>query len=329
MPLQNARVKSDIRLKAAIPTLQAILDQGAAQIMVASHMGRPKEGMFDPAFSLQPVAQRLSELLHHPVELYSDWVTHPERLPQASDHIIMLENVRFNQGELENDTKLAQQIASLCDVFVMDAFAAVHRAHASTCGVARFAPIACAGPLLSRELEALAAALQDPTPPLLAIVGGAKVSSKLGALEYLISKIDQLVVGGGMANTFLAASGMPVGKSLYEQDLVTEAKRLLMHAEQHGAQIPLPTDVVVATEMSDTARATIKPTKEVQSNEMILDIGPKTVATYADIIARAGTVIWNGPVGVFECAPFAKGTMEVANAIAKSQAFSMAVVVIR
>ena len=206
----------------------------------------------------------------------------------------------------------------------MDAFAAVHRAHASTCGVARFAPIACAGPLLSRELEALAAALQDPTPPLLAIVGGAKVSSKLGALEYLISKIDQLVVGGGMANTFLAASGMPVGKSLYEQDLVTEAKRLLMHAEQHGAQIPLPTDVVVATEMSDTARATIKPTKEVQSNEMILDIGPKTVATYADIIARAGTVIWNGPVGVFECAPFAKGTMEVANAIAKSQAFSMA-----
>lgn len=324
VPIRDGQVQSDLRLQAAIPSLQQILAQQPAQVMILSHLGRPQEGQFEEAFSLQLVAQRLSELLHHPVELYRDWLTHPERLTAANDHIMLLENVRFNTGELTNDVTLSQQMAALCDVFIMDAFATVHRAHASTCGVAKFAPIACAGPLLARELEALASALQDPKPPLLAIVGGAKVSSKLGVLTHLLNKVDQLIIGGGMANTFLAATGKPVGRSLCEMDLLSDAKRLLLQAEQSGTTILLPTDVVVAAEVSDSAIPTTKMADAVTDVDMILDIGPQTIQCYANHIAKAGTVVWNGPVGVFECAPFAAGTLAIAQAVAESSAFSMA-----
>lgn len=324
VPIRDGKIQSDLRLQAAIPSLQHILAQKPAQVIIMSHLGRPQEGVFDEALSLQPVAQRLSELLKHPVELYRDWITHPQQLAQNNNHIMLLENVRFNPGELANDVALSQQMAALCDVFVMDAFATVHRAHASTYGVAKFVPIACAGPLLTGELEALASALQKPKPPLLAIVGGAKVSSKLGVLTHLLTKVDQLIIGGGMANTFLAAKGKPVGHSLCENDLLADAKRLLLQAEQHGTTILLPTDVVVATEISETAVPTTKMTNAVSEPELILDIGPQTIQRYIDCIQQAGTIIWNGPVGVFECKPFASGTLAIAQAVADAPAFSMA-----
>ena len=292
-----------------------------APVMVASHLGRPEEGVFDPAASLAPVAQWLSQALDMPVPLKRDWLDGVDVEP---GQVVLLENVRFNVGEKANDDALARKMAALCDVFVMDAFGTAHRAQASTHGVARHAPVAVAGPLLAAELDALAKAMQAPARPLLAIVGGAKVSTKLELLSTLVSKVDMLIVGGGIANTFLAASGLLVGKSLYEQDLVPAARRILAEARERGVEIPLPTDVAVATRFSAEAKAVIKAAKSVSAEEMILDIGPATALRYGELIKRAGTVVWNGPVGVFEFPAFGQGTEAVATAIAASSAFSIA-----
>ncbi|MGB5132272.1 MAG: phosphoglycerate kinase [Steroidobacteraceae bacterium] len=320
VPVADGQVTSDARIRAALPTLRLALGQGA-RVLVMSHLGRPKEGVKDPALGLAPVAARLSELLGKPVRLAGDWLDGVEAAP---GEIVLLENVRFNKGEKADDEALARRMAALCDVFVMDAFGTAHRAEASTHGVARFAPVACAGPLLVNELEALERALHEPARPLVAVVGGSKVSTKLTVLENLIEKVDQLVVGGGIANTFLAAEGMPVGKSLHEPEMLDVARRLLARSRERGVDIPIPVDVVVAREMSATAAADVKPVSEVGNDEMILDIGPDTAARIAAIVMRAGTVIWNGPLGVFEFDQFGEGTKVLAQAIARSRAFSLA-----
>lgn len=317
---EDGGIAASQRLEAALPTLRAACDAGA-RVMVASHLGRPEEGVFDPAASLAPVAQWLSQALDMPVPLKRDWLDGVDVEP---GQVVLLENVRFNVGEKANDDALARKMAALCDVFVMDAFGTAHRAQASTHGVARHAPVAVAGPLLAAELDALAKAMQAPARPLLAIVGGAKVSTKLELLSTLVSKVDMLIVGGGIANTFLAASGLLVGKSLYEQDLVPAARRILAEARERGVEIPLPTDVAVATQFSAEAKAVIKAAKSVSAEEMILDIGPATALRYGELIKRAGTVVWNGPVGVFEFPAFGQGTEAVATAIAASTAFSIA-----
>ena len=320
VPVENGRVTSDQRIVASIPTLKMALKKGAA-VMVMSHLGRPKEGQWSEADSLAPVATRLSELLGIDVPLLRDWV---DGVTVQPGQLVLLENCRMNVGEAKDDEALSRKYAALCDVFVMDAFGTAHRAQASTHGVIRFAHTACAGPLLSAELDALAKALEHPARPLLAIVAGSKVSTKLELLASLINKVDQLIVGGGIANTFLAASGYPVGKSLYEPDLVDTAKQIMAAAKARGAEIPLPVDVVVAPEFNANAPATVKPVAEVGATDLILDIGPETAKAYAARILQVGTVVWNGPVGVFEFDAFGHGTEALAKAIAASNAFSIA-----
>ncbi|MGA9574782.1 MAG: phosphoglycerate kinase [Lysobacterales bacterium] len=320
VPLDAGRVTSDARLKAALPTIQMALKNGAAVILL-SHLGRPVEGQYKEDFSLAPVASHLAGLLDRPVRLQKDWLGGFEIKP---GEVVLCENVRFNSGEKANDEALAKTMASLCDIFVMDAFGTAHRAQASTEGVIRFAPSACAGPLLSRELFELDKAMTSPARPMLAIVGGSKVSTKVTVLESLMSVVDELIVGGGIANTFIAASGYDVGKSLYEPDLIHEAQRLIRMAHKKGGEIPIPKDVVVATSFSPDAKAIIRSVGDVQEHEMILDIGPVTAAKYAAMIQNAGTVIWNGPVGVFEFKEFAAGTRAIADAIEISAAFSLA-----
>ena len=320
VPIDNGRVTSDARIQMALPGIRQALEGGAG-VAILSHLGRPTEGQFDEASSLAPVAARLEELLGRDVRLEREWLTGFDLAP---GDLVLCENVRFNVGEKANDDGLARQMAEHCDVFVMDAFGTAHRAQASTQGIARFAPIACAGPLLDRELSVLGKALQDPDRPLLAIVGGAKVSTKLTVLDSLLEKVDQLIVGGGIANTFIAASGHEVGKSLMEPDLIEEAQRLIRKAHERGGSIPIPLDVVVASEFSTSAEPRVRDIADVQADEMILDIGPLTAAEYSEIIAGAGTIIWNGPVGVFEFEAFASGTRSVSEAIARSGGFSIA-----
>ena len=320
VPLSGGAITNDARIRAALPTLRTALDRGAA-VIVVSHLGRPREGVPDPAYSLAPIADALSAALGVPVPLAGG----PEQLdPPAPGQCAMLENIRFQPGETANDESLGRRLAALCDVFVMDAFAAAHRAHASTHAVARFAPVACAGPLLEAELRALRRILEEPRPPLVAIVGGAKVSTKLRVLERLGLGVDQLIVGGGIANTFLAAAGRPVGRSLHEAELVPVAADLLARAAERGRSIPLPTDVVVARECSATAMTRVVRSDAVEDDEMILDIGPESRAHLADLLHDAGTILWNGPVGVFELAPFSAGTRALARAVAESSAFSVA-----
>jgi len=320
VPVKNGVVTSDLRIQASVPTIEIALAAGAA-VMLLSHLGRPVEGQYDEASSLRPVADQLAKLLGKPVRLEKDWL---EGITIAPGEVVLCENVRFNNGEEKNSDVLGQKMAALCDIFVMDAFGTAHRAQASTHSVAKFAPIACAGPLLASELDALGKALETPAKPLLAIVGGSKVSTKLTVLESLSEKVDKLIVGGGIANTFIAAAGFPVGKSLYEADLIPEAQRLIAAAKKTGSDIPIPVDVVCAKEFSDTAIATIKNVADVEDDDLILDIGPDTAKLYAELIKSAGTIVWNGPVGVFEIEQFSHGTQTLATAIAESNAFSIA-----
>lgn len=320
VPIENGRVTSDQRIVASLPSLKAALDAGAA-VMVLSHLGRPKEGQWSEQDSLQPVAERLSQLLGREVPLLRDYL---DGVDIAPGQIVLLENCRMNVGEGKDDPALARRYSDLCDVFVMDAFGTAHRAQASTHGAIQQARQAAGGPLLMAELDALAKALQQPARPLVAIVAGSKVSSKLALLSSLVVKVDQLIVGGGISNTFLAAQGHQVGKSLMESDLIDTARHILADAKARGADIPLPTDVMVAPEFGPNAPATCKPVEQVGEGEMILDIGPQTAQRYAQLIAKADTVVWNGPVGVFEFDAFGKGTEAVARAIAQSSAFSIA-----
>ncbi len=320
VPIENGRITSEQRITASLPTLKRALEQGAA-VMVTSHLGRPKEGVWSEAESLAPVAQRLSELLGREVPLVRDWVDGVDVQP---GQLVLLENCRMNVGEGKDDEALSKKYAALCDVFVMDAFGTAHRAQASTHGVIRFAPVAAGGPLLMAELDALAQALDAPAKPLLAIVAGSKVSTKLELLANLVGKVDQLIVGGGIANTFIAAAGYNVGKSLYEPDLLDTAKKIVADAKARGADIPLPVDVVTAKQFLPDAAAEVKAVDAVAEDDLILDIGPQTAAQYAQLIEKAGTVVWNGPVGVFEFEAFSKGTEALARAIASSPAFSIA-----
>jgi phosphoglycerate kinase len=320
VPVEDGVVTSDARIRAALPTLRQALEQGA-RVIVLSHLGRPEEGKPEAQYSLAPVAARLSELLGKPVPLVRDWLGGVECAPGSA---VLCENVRFNVGEKKDQEALARRMAALCDVFVMDAFATAHRAEASTHGVARFAPLACAGPLLVAELEALERALAHPAHPTVAIVAGSKVSTKLTVLEALLEKVDKLIVGGGIANTFLAARGVQVGRSLYERDMLDMAAKLLTRAAERGAEIPLPVDVVVARERAATAHADVRSVDRVATDEMILDIGPDTAEEFCKLLESAATIIWNGPVGVFEFDQFGEGTRAIANAIARSKAFSLA-----
>ena len=316
VPLDDSgQVSDDTRIRASLPGIRRALEQGAA-VMVTSHLGRPKEGELRPEDSLAPVAKRLAELLNRQVSVVKDWV---DGVAVRPGELVMLENCRVNKGEKKDDETLARKIAALCDVYVNDAFGTAHRAEATTHGAARFAPIACAGPLMASELDALGKALAKPARPLMAIVAGSKVSTKLTILGALAAKVDQLIVGGGIANTFLLAAGLPIGKSLAEPDLVAEAKKIM-----HATKVPLPVDVVVATELAATAKATVKAAKDVAADDMILDIGPKSAAALAAALGQAGTIVWNGPLGVFEIEQFAKGTETIARAIAASKAYSIA-----
>ncbi|MCP4982632.1 MAG: phosphoglycerate kinase [Gammaproteobacteria bacterium] len=321
VPLKDGSVTSDQRIKASLPAIRHCVNAGA-RLMIMSHLGRPEEGKPDEQFSLQPVASYLGNALGKEVRLVSDYL---EQAPLMSDgDVILLENVRFNPGEKADDDTLSRQYAALCDIYVMDAFGTAHRAQASTHGVGRFAPVSCAGPLLAAELEALGKALHEPASPMVAIVGGSKVSSKLTVLDALSEIVDQLIPGGGIANTFIAAAGYNVGKSLVEEDLIAEAKRLMHQARARGGEIPVPTDVVCGKEFSESARAEVKLVGEVEDDDMIFDIGPQTAARFAEIMHQAATIVWNGPVGVFEFDQFGEGTRVLARAIADSSAFSIA-----
>jgi phosphoglycerate kinase len=320
VPIQAGAVSSDARIRAALPTIQAAL-AAKARVLLMSHLGRPEEGRYAEEFSLAPVAKRLAQLLGVPVPLKKDWLAGVEAAP---GEVVLLENVRFNKGEKKDADDLSRRMASLCDIYVMDAFGTAHRAEASTHGVAKYAPVACAGPLLVNELSALETALEKPARPLLAIVAGSKVSTKLTVLESLLTKVDQLVVGGGITNTFLAALGFNVGKSLYEPNMLDICKRLLEQSKKRGIDIPMPTDVVVATEFSAKAEADVKHVGRVSPDDMILDIGPDSAEVIAALVASAGTILWNGPVGVFEFEQFGEGTRTLAMAIARSKAFSLA-----
>jgi phosphoglycerate kinase len=320
VPIQGGSVSSDARIRAALPTIQAALT-AKARVLIMSHLGRPEEGKFAEEFSLAPVAKRLAQLLGVPVALKKDWLDGVEVGP---GEVVLLENVRFNKGEKKDAEDLSRRMAALCDIYVMDAFGTAHRAEASTHGVAKYAPLACAGPLLVSELSALETALEKPARPLLAIVAGSKVSTKLTVLESLLSKVDQLIVGGGITNTFLAALGFNVGKSLYEPNMLDICKRLLEQSKKRGIVIPMPTDVVVATEFSAKAEADVKDVRQVSADDMILDIGPDSAEVIAALVASAGTILWNGPVGVFEFEQFGEGTRTLATAIARSKAFSLA-----
>ena len=321
VPVKDGVVSSDQRIRAALPTIQHCINAGA-RVMIMSHLGRPTEGNPDDQYSLQAVADHLSSLLEKEIPLLSDYLDKP---PEVADgDVVLLENVRFNPGEKANDEALSRQYASLCDIYVMDAFGTAHRAQASTHGVGLFAPLACAGPLLATELEALAQALDNPKSPVVAIVGGSKVSTKLTVLDALSEIVDQLIPGGGIANTFIAASGYNVGKSLIEVELIPEAKRLLSVSAAAGKEIPIPVDVVCGKEFSERAEATVKRVDEVTDDDMIFDIGPETAARFAEIMHTASTIVWNGPVGVFEFDQFGEGTRTLALAIASSDAFSIA-----
>nr|WP_314263409.1 phosphoglycerate kinase [uncultured Moellerella sp.] len=315
VPVKDGKVTSDARIRASLPTIENALKQGA-KVMVTSHLGRPTEGEYNEEFSLQPVVDYLAAKIDYPVRLVKDYLDDVEI---AEGELVVLENVRFNKGEKKDDETLSKQYAALCDIYVMDAFGTAHRAQASTHGVAKFAPIACAGPLLSNELEALGKALHNPAHPMVAIVGGSKVSTKLTVLDSLSKIADQLIVGGGIANTFIAAQGHNVGRSLYEADLIPDAKKLLEHCE-----IPVPTDVRVATEFSETAEAVLKSSSDIKDDEQILDLGDESAERLAEILKNAKTILWNGPVGVFEFPNFRKGTEIIARAIAESDAFSIA-----
>ena len=320
VPIKEGRVVSDARIRATLPTIRAGVEAGA-KVMLTSHLGRPKEGEFESLYSLAPVAEHLGTLLAQPVRLVPDWLN---GVDIEAGEVVLCENVRFNVGEKADDDALAQKMAALCDVFVMDAFGTAHRAQASTHGVARYAPLACAGPLLAAELQALGKALRDPARPMAAIVGGAKVSTKLAVLESLSKVVDQLIPGGGIANTFIAAAGYPVGNSLIETDLIDQAKALIDQAAAKGGEIPVPTDVVVGKAFSADTPAIIKPVSDVSEDDMIFDIGPETAARFAGMMREAGTVVWNGPVGVFEFDQFGEGTRILGEAIASSDAFSIA-----
>lgn len=320
VPMDGESVTDDTRLRATLPTILQILDAGAS-IILMSHLGRPQEGLFDAAYSLHPVATCLSSILNREVSLIREW---EDGIDLGKGQVVMLENVRFNPGEKLNDDVLAKKMASLCDVFVNDAFATAHRAQASTHGVARFAPLAFAGPLLMAEIAALGLAFENPVRPMTAIVGGSKVSTKLTVLESLMEKIDQLIIGGGIANTFLKAAGYAIGNSLFEEDLVPAATKLMNDAEKQGKHIPIPTDVVCATEFSADAKATVKKVADVEADDLIMDVGPQTAMHYADILKQASTIVWNGPLGVFEFDQFGGGTEVLAHAIGESGAFSVA-----
>lgn len=320
VPIKHGEVSSDIRIQAALPTIKQALKAGA-QVIIMSHLGRPTEGTFDEQYSLAPVARRLSQLLKKEVPLISHWVS---GFKLGDQPIVMLENVRFNNGETDNSSDLAQKMARLCDVYVMDAFATSHRAEASTCGIIQYAPIACAGPLLMSELEALEKILRNPKHPVVAIVGGSKVSTKLSLLDSLSQKVDYLIVGGGIANTFIAAEGYSVGKSLYEPDLIDEAERLMVAAKSRGAEIPVPTDVVVGEKLAADAESSVRLVSQIDDTEKVYDIGPDTIKAFTSIIKKAKTILWNGPVGAFELPQYAEGTRAIAKAIADSSGFSVA-----
>lgn len=317
---EAGNITDDSRIRASLTGIRQALAAGAA-VMVTSHLGRPKEGEFKPEDSLLPVAKRLSELLNIPVQLKADWINGVEIKP---GQVLLLENCRLNKGEKKDDEALSRKMAALCDVYVNDAFGTAHRAEATTHGMARFAPKACAGPLLAAELDALGKALSAPKRPLVAIVAGSKVSTKLSILGELAKKVDQLIVGGGIANTFMLASGLPIGNSLAEKDLVGEAEKIIRTIESKGGKVPIPVDVVCAKEFSATATATVKAVRDVAADDLILDIGPQTARQLAEIVAHAGTIVWNGPVGVFEFERFGEGTRTLANAIVESKAFSIA-----
>lgn len=319
VPLKNGVVQSDARIRASIPTLKAALDAGAG-VMIMSHLGRPTEGEYCEEFSMTPVAERLGELMGRSVPVIKDYLG---GVRLKSGDLVMLENVRFLKGEKKDDQELGRKYAALCDVFVMDAFGTAHRAQATTSAVARYAPVACAGPLLVAELEALDKALKNPERPLVAIIGGSKVSTKLTILESLLDKVNALIVGGGIANNFLMDQGKPVGKSLCEADLAGEAKKIMELAQAKGVNVPLPVDVVVSPALAADSPATVKKVDEVGPDDMILDIGPETAALYREIILKAGTVVWNGPVGAFEIDQFGKGTEAICQAIGDSKAFSI------
>ena len=321
VPIKDGKVASDKRIRASMPTIEYAVNAGA-RVMVMSHLGRPTEGEYADEFSLRPVADHMSGLLGKEVKLVDDYL---QQAPELDDgDVVLLENVRFNKGEKKNEEALSRQYATLCDIYVMDAFGTAHRAQASTHGAGQFAPAACAGPLLAGELEALGKALDGPARPMAAIVGGSKVSTKLTVLESLSGVVDQLIPGGGIANTFIAASGFNVGKSLCEQDLIPEAKRLMEAARAKGGEIPVPTDVVVGKEFSESAEAVVKKVEDVADDDMIFDIGPETATRFAEMMKTAGTVVWNGPVGVFEFDQFGEGTKTLGLAIAGSDAFSIA-----
>lgn len=320
VPIKAGKVSSDLRIQAGIPTIKKALNAGAAVILM-SHLGRPTEGTFDQAVSLKPVAAQLSHLLGISVRLERNWL---DGIRAAAGEVVLCENVRFNVGEQANDDALGQKMAALCDVFVMDAFGTAHRMQASTHSVAKFAPVACAGLLLADEIDALSRALRQPKLPLIAIVGGSKVSTKLTVLDSLSTKVDQLIVGGGIANTFIAAAGFEVGESLYEPNLVGEAKRLMVAATAAGSSIPIPSDVVCAKAFAESAVATVKQVAQVAKDDFILDIGPATSQHYADLLKSAATIVWNGPVGAFEMAQFSEGTKQLSLTIAASPAFSIA-----
>jgi len=320
VPLKDGKVADDTRIRASMPTIEHAVKAGA-KVMLMSHLGRPEEGVYDEQYSLVPVAAHLSKLLGHQVDLVKDWLN---GIKIADGKVVLCENVRFNKGEKKNDESLSRKMAALCDIYVMDAFGTAHRAQASTHGVAKYAPVACAGPLLAGELEALGRALGNPARPMVAIVGGSKVSTKLTVLESLSKVVDQLIVGGGIANTFIAAAGYQVGKSLYEPDLVAEAKRLSNAARSRGGDIPVPKDVVCGKEFSEHAQATLKGVGEIADDDLVFDIGPQTSDMFDKILKKAGTIVWNGPVGVFEFDQFGEGTRRLAMAIAESPAFSIA-----
>ncbi|MCX4192240.1 phosphoglycerate kinase [Methylophaga sp. OBS1] len=322
VPLKKGVVADGTRIHASLPTIKLALEKGA-RVMIMSHLGRPTEGEYVHQYSMAPVANYLSALLEQPVRLEQNWLE-PDFIPVEPGEVVLCENVRFNMGEKKNDEALSKRMAQMCDVFVMDAFGTAHRAQASTHGVARYAPVACAGPLLAAELEALGKALDNPARPMVAIVGGSKVSTKLSVLESLSNKVDQLIVGGGIANTFIAAEGFNVGNSLYEDEFLDTCRKLRADAQARGGDIPVPTDVVCGKKFAENAEAETKKVEEVQDDDMIFDIGPKTAATLADILKNAGTIVWNGPVGVFEFNQFGEGTKEIAMAIAESDAFSIA-----
>ncbi len=321
VPIKDGKVASDKRIVASLPTIEHAMNAGA-KVMVMSHLGRPTEGEYDEQFSMIPVGEHMSALLGHNVEMVKDWVNGVGSMNNGD--VVLCENVRFNVGEKKNDDELSKKMAALCDIYVMDAFGTAHRAQASTHGVAKYAPVACAGPLLAGELEALGKALDNPARPMAAIVGGSKVSTKLTVLESLSSVVDQLIPGGGIANTFIAASGFNVGKSLVEKDLIPEASRLMEAARAKGGEIPVPTDVVVGKEFSESAEAIVKKVEDVADDDMIFDIGPETAARFAEMMKSAGTIVWNGPVGVFEFDQFGEGTRSLGMAIAESDAFSIA-----